>query len=180
VVPTQRLWLAAGSGDGPLTRQVRAAAQGAVVEQVQLGHPPLTLGAARLEVLGPPADRVLLEGVNDQSLVLKIQHGEVSMLLAGDVEAAGEELLSPGELTVLKAPHHGSRTSSSAAFVRRVRPRHVVFCVGRKNRFGFPHPDVEARYRAEGARCHRTDLDGAITIKSDGHTVEVERFRTSP
>src|SRR6185312_11325252 len=95
------------------------------------------------------------------------------------VEGAGEELLAPGEVTVLKAPHHGSRTSSSAEFIHRVRPRHVIFCVGRHNRFGFPHPDVEARYQAEGARCYRTDLDGAVTVKSDGHDVQVETFRGS-
>lgn len=177
VVPADRLWLPAGSGDGPLIRLVRGAAKDAVVEHVELGHAPIAIGAARLEVLGPPIDRLLLEGVNDQSLVLKIRHGDVSMLLTGDVEAAGEELLAPGAVTVLKAPHHGSRTSSSPAFVRRMRPKHVVFCVGRRNRFGFPHPEVEARYRAEGARCHRTDVDGAVTIKSDGHTVEVEAFR---
>ncbi len=177
LVPTERLWLPAGIGDGPLNHLVREAAKGAAVEEVELGHPPFSIGAARLEVLGPPTDRVLLEGVNDQSMVLKIQHGEVSMLLTGDVEAAGEELLSPGEVTVLKAPHHGSRTSSSAEFVHRVRPRYVVFCVGRKNRFGFPHPEVQARYRAEGARCYRTDLDGAVTFRSDGHQVEVETYR---
>jgi competence protein ComEC len=81
-------------------------------------------------------------------------------------------------VTVLKAPHHGSRTSSSPEFVRRVRPKHVVFCVGRNNRFGFPHREVEGRYTAEGAQCHRTDLDGAVTVKSDGKTVTVEHFRT--
>jgi len=176
-VPVDRLWLPAGGGDGPLMRAVRSAAKGAAVEEVELGHPALSIGAAELQVLGPPKDRLLLEGVNDQSLVLKIQHGEVSMLLTGDVEEAGEELLDPGEVTVLKAPHHGSRTSSSEAFVRRLRPRHVVFCVGRRNRFGFPHREVEDRYVAEGARCHRTDLDGAVTVKSDGHTVEIEHFR---
>ena len=177
LVPTERLWIPAGSGNGPLIRMVRQAAKDAVIEEVELGHPSIAIGAARLDVLGPPPDRLLLEGINDQSVVLKIQHGDVSMLLTGDVEAAGEELLSPGEVTVLKAPHHGSRTSSSAAFIRRMRPRHVVFCVGRKNRFGFPHPDVEARYRTEGAQCHRTDVDGAITIKSDGHRVDIENFR---
>lgn len=176
-VPADRLWVPAGSGDGPLIRLVRGAAGGAQVESVELGHAPLGLGAASIEVLGPPPDRVLLEGINDQSLVLEIRHRDVTFLLTGDVEAAGEELLAPGPVTVLKAPHHGSRTSSSEAFVRRLRPRHVVFCVGRNNRFGFPHREVEARYRAEGAQCHRTDLDGAVTIKSDGHHVEVERFR---
>ncbi len=176
-IPAERLWIPAGSGDGPLIRLVRAAAKGAPVETIERGHAGLEIGAARLDVLGPPIDRVLLEGVNDQSLVLKLVHGEVSVLLTGDVEAAGEELIETGPVTVLKAPHHGSRTSSSEAFVRRLRPKHVVFCVGRNNRFGFPHREVEARYRAQGAECHRTDLAGAVTVKSDGRTVRVEHFR---
>ncbi len=176
-VPTERLWLPAGAGDGALTRLVRTAARGAVVEEVELGQAPVQLGEAQLQVLGPPRDRLLLEGVNDQSLVLRLRHGDVTVLLTGDVEGPGEELLAPGEVTVLKAPHHGSRTSSSAEFIHRVHPRHVIFCVGRNNRFGFPHPDVEARYAAEGARCYRTDLDGAVTVKSDGHSVAVETFR---
>jgi competence protein ComEC len=172
-----RVWLPAGAGDGVLTRLVRAAARGAPVEEVEVGHPPFSLGAATIEILGPPKDRVLLEGVNDQSMVLRVRHQQVTLLLTGDVEAAGEELLSPGDTTVLKAPHHGSRTSSSEAFIGRVKPRHVIFCVGRNNRFGFPHPEVEGRYRASGARCYRTDLDGAVTVKSDGREVTVETFR---
>ncbi len=176
-VPVERLWLPAGGGDGPLMRAVKSAAKGAVIEEVELGHPALHIGAAELQVLGPPTDRLLLEGVNDKSLVLKIQHGDVSILLTGDVEEAGEGLLDPGEITVVKAPHHGSRTSSSTAFVRKLRPQHVIFCVGRRNRFGFPHREVEDRYLAEGARCHRTDLDGAVTVKSDGTSVEIVHFR---
>lgn len=177
LVPTDRLWLPAGSGDGPLTQLVRTAASGASVEEVELGHPAFALGGTTVEVLGPPRDRLLLEGVNDQSLVLKLRYGAVSVLLPGDVEGAGEELLSPGEVTVLKAPHHGSRTSSSPEFIGRVRPRHVIFCVGRNNRFGFPSREVVQRYRSAGARCYRTDLDGAVTMKTDGQTVEIETFR---
>ncbi len=128
-------------------------------------------------MLGPPVDRELLEGVNDQSVVLRIRHGAVTVLLPGDIEAPGEESLDPGPVTLLKAPHHGSRTSSSPAFLARVRPRHVVFCVGLDNRFGFPHGEVVERYRALGARCHRTDLEGAITFTSDGQDVRVESFR---
>jgi len=79
---------------------------------------------------------------------------------------------------VLKAPHHGSDTSSTPAFVAKTRPRFVVFCVGRNNRFDFPRADVVARWEAAGARCLRTDLDGAITFHSDGHEVTVETFGT--
>jgi competence protein ComEC len=181
-VPTARLWLPAGDTEGPLSRQVVAAAPGAVVEEVEDGHPPLRLGEATVEVLGPPGpeERELLESVNDRSVVLRVRHGDVSVLLAGDVEEAGEAALAErvGPVTVLKAAHHGSRTSSTEALLARTRPRHVVFCVGRRNRYGFPHGEVEARYRTLGSECWRTDLDGAITVESDGQDVRLVPFLT--
>lgn len=176
-IPAERLWLAAGSTDGELSRRVVQAAGGAVVEEVEVGRPAFSLGEARLEVLGPPRDRILLEGVNDQSVVLRIRHGQVTMLLAGDLEEAGEEVLAPGPVTVLKAPHHGSRTSSTPAFVAATRARFVVFCVGAASRFRFPSEEVVERYRAAGARCFRTDLNGAVRFTSDGQDVRAEPFR---
>ena len=179
-VPTERLWLAADSADGHLSKQLIAAATGAHVEQVQLGHPSYRLGEATLEVLGPPEDRELMEGVNDKSVVLLVRHGDVTVLLPGDVEEEGEAaLLASGKLgpvTVLKAAHHGSRTSSTEDFLARLRPRFAVFCVGRRNRFGFPHPEVEERYRSLGTECLRTDIHGAITLESDGHDVRLSTF----
>ncbi|MFP2911186.1 ComEC/Rec2 family competence protein, partial [Pyxidicoccus sp. 3LFB2] len=133
-----------------------------------------------LEVLGPPGPdaRELLEGVNDRSVAVLVRHGDVTVLLAGDVEEDGEATLVEGlgPVTVMKAPHHGSRTSSTEALLERTRPRHVVFCVGRRNRYGFPHPEVEARYRAQGSECWRTDLDGAVTVESDGKDVRLVSF----
>jgi competence protein ComEC len=179
-VPTERLWLSAGSADGHLSKQLIAAATGAHVEQVQLGHPSYRLGEATLEVLGPPEDRELMEGVNDRSVVLLVRHGDVTVLLPGDVEEEGEAaLLASGKLgpvTVLKAAHHGSRTSSTGDFLARLRPRFAVFCVGRRNRFGFPHPEVEARYRSLGTECLRTDMQGALTLESDGRDVRLSTF----
>lgn len=176
-VHTERLWLPAGSTDGALSRNLIAAAQGAKVEEVQVGWPTFTLGEATLQVLAPPLpeDRELLEGVNDRSVVVLVRHGDVTVLLTGDVEEAGEELLLDrvGPVTVMKAPHHGSRTSSTEPFLARTRPRYVVFCVGRRNRFGFPHPEILERYHALGTECFRTDLDGAVTLESDGRDVRL-------
>jgi len=179
-VPTAHLWLAAETSDGPLSRQVRASAQGARMEEVEAGHPSFQLGEAVMEVLGPPKDRILLEGVNDRSIVLRVTHGEVSFLLTGDIEEAGEAVLEASAVTVLKAPHHGSRTSSTPDFVRRVHPRFVIFCVGESNRFHFPSTEVVDRYVQAGARCLRTDVNGAVRFLSDGHDVQVETFRRSP
>lgn len=174
-IPTGRLWIAKGSSGGELTRLVSAAARVAP-EEIETGSPSFSLGEAKIEILGPPKDRALLEGANDSSIVLRVRHGHVTFLLAGDVEEAGEEFLAPGEITVVKAPHHGSSTSSTERFVDQVRPRFVVFCVGRRNRYGFPEPEIVERYRAAGARCYRTDLDGAIRFRSDGEDVEVDTF----
>jgi competence protein ComEC len=173
-VPVGHVWIPAGAGDGPLVHPLR---EGHAVSDIELGAAPFELGEATVEVLAPPVDRILLEGENDRSMVLRVRHGDVVFLLTGDVEEAGEENLHPGPVTVMKAPHHGSRTSSTPALVADAHPRHVVFCVGRGNRFGFPNPEVVERYEAIGARCYRTDRDGAITFRSDGHDVEVETFR---
>lgn len=184
-IPTERLWVAAGTSEGTLTRQVRAAARSprgspSLFRETDTTAPTLRLGEARIEVLGPPEDRLLLEDVNDRSIVLRVSHGAVSFLLTGDIEEAAEERLLGAltPVTVLKAPHHGSRSSSTDDFVRRTRPRHVVFCVGRNNRFGFPHEEVVERYRAAGARCHRTDVSGALRVESDGRDVRLVPFHT--
>jgi competence protein ComEC len=179
-VPARRLWISAGEQRDELIRQVIQAAPGAVVEEVEAGHPAFQLGEARIDVLGPPTDRILLKSVNDRSIVLRVAYGSVSFLLTGDVEAAAEELLAPGPITVVKAPHHGSRTSSTVPFVGQTRPRFVVFCVGRGNRFHFPHEEVEERYRAAGAHCFRTDLDGAVTFETDGRDVRWKTFHPHP
>lgn len=174
VVPTDELWLPAGIGDGVLVKDLRGAAGSRAVErELEVGAPVRQLGEATFQVLGPPVDRVLLESENDRSLVLLLRHGAVSFLLTGDLEEAGEERIEAGPVTVMKAPHHGSRTSSTPGLLGMARPQHVVFCVGAHNRFGFPHREVVERYEALGARCYRTDRDGAVTFRSDGREVSV-------
>ncbi len=179
-LPARLLWIPAGEERGGLISQVIAAAPSATVEEVQVNRAPFELGEARIEVLAPPADRILLKNLNDRSIVLRVRHGKVSFLLTGDIEEAGEELLEPGEITVLKAPHHGSRTSSTPAFVQKTRARFVVFCVGRGNRFHFPNLEVEERYREIGAQCFRTDSDGAVTFESNGREVRWKTFHPRP
>lgn len=175
-VPTKRLWLSP-SPPGPLTNDLIAAADQAEVELIERGREAWQFGDARLEVLGPPVDRSAIEHENDRSIVLRLVHREVSFLFTGDVEALGEASLGALEpATVVKAPHHGSDTSSTPDFVAQTRPRYVVFCVGSNNRFGFPRRPVVERWEAGGARCFRTDRDGAITFRSDGRRVTVETF----
>jgi competence protein ComEC len=101
-------------------------------------------------------------------MVLRIAEGSQSALFTGDIEAAGERALlarTPAAAlaaTVLKAPHNGSRTSSSSAFIAAVRPQVAILSLGHRNAFGFPAPEVVARYIAARARVFRTDRSGAV------------------
>ena len=106
--------------------------------------------------------------------MLRVASAHGAMLLTGDIEKSAEGLLvgrdgapSLGQLRseVMIAPHHGSRTSSTPAFLSAVRPAVVVVPVGYRNRFGHPRADVVARYTAAGAKVLRTDLDGAILVR---------------
>ncbi|SEO20965.1 competence protein ComEC [Nitrosospira multiformis] len=119
---------------------------------------------------------------NALSCVLKITTWHGSVLLPADIEKKSEyQLLKRyGEAlssTVLIAPHHGSKTSSTEEFVRRVNPRWVVFTVGYRNRFGHPKEEVAERYRSVGSRLLRSDTDGAILLRFGGNDLAVERWR---
>jgi competence protein ComEC len=106
---------------------------------------------------------------NDLSCVVRIESDHGSALLTGDLEARGElELVNrnPSALQadVLIVPHHGSRTSSTPAFITAVAPDIAVYTPGYRNRFGHPWPEIVARYDAAGVRTFRTDYDGALTF----------------
>jgi competence protein ComEC len=116
---------------------------------------------------------------NDDSLVLEVRFGEVSVVLAGDISREVEQGLlgrvSPAGVRVLKVPHHGSRSSSSPEFLAALRPTLALLTVGSGERL--PGLDeVLDRYRAAGAVVLRTDIDGAITIETDGRVVSVTTF----
>jgi competence protein ComEC len=111
---------------------------------------------------------------NDHSLVLWLRLGSVSLLLPGDVEAAGEGCCGDRRSDVVKVPHHGSRTSSTPAFLAGTRPRLAIVSVGDRNPFGHPHPEVVERYRQRQALVLRTDRDGAIQVSTDGSRLWVQ------
>ncbi len=115
---------------------------------------------------------------NDDSIVLELVWRDVSIWLTGDIGRDTEQLLLPAvrasRLRIVKVPHHGSLTSSSAPFVRALGARIAVVSVGRSNTFGHPVPTVLERYRQAGASIFRTDQDGAVTVTTDGSVVDVE------
>lgn len=132
-------------------------------------------GAPGLELLHPQPDFApkTRDPVNDQSLVAALRYGAHRFLFVGDIEAEGEAALLRQDLhaDVLKVPHHGSKTSSSAALLQAVDPAIAVISCGRDNPYGHPHPAVLARYR--GVRVLRTDQLGTVELRSDGTTLQV-------
>ena len=117
---------------------------------------------------------------NDDSLVIELRFGQVSMLLTGDIGSDVErQLLGSLDLlpiVVLKSPHHGSGTSSSDLFIAAIKPALVLISCGRANPFGHPVPHVLARYKAIGAEVLRTDLVGQIDVVTDGRSLHAKTF----
>jgi competence protein ComEC len=105
---------------------------------------------------------------NNSSMVLRFNLGHSSILFTGDIESAGERAILETRRdlrsTVLKVPHHGSATSSTAAFIAAVRPAAAVISDGYLNHFHFPSPAVVNRYVEAGVRLLRTDVDGAVIV----------------
>ncbi|HKV04545.1 MAG TPA: ComEC/Rec2 family competence protein [Candidatus Acidoferrales bacterium] len=134
----------------------------------------------RGEVLWPPDAGPVAEAANDDSLVLRLSDGHFRFLLAGDIEQRVEERLvedrAPLAADFLKVPHHGSRTSSTDAFLGRVDPRVAVVSVGEANPFGHPSENVIERYERSGVRLLRTDRDGAVTALTDGQNLSIHAY----
>jgi competence protein ComEC len=120
---------------------------------------------------------------NARSCTLRISNGARTVLLAGDIEAAQEAALLGRarerlRADVLLAPHHGSGTSSTAAFLQAVRPDVAIFQVGWRNRYHHPKPEVYARYGALGVQRLRTDDAGALELEI-GTAVDWRAYRTA-
>ena len=138
----------------------------------------------RFEILHPVPQNHGTEntGDNDRSCVLLIDSAHGTVLLPADIEQRSERQLLARQRSrlradVLVAPHHGSRTSSSQQFLEAVAPKFVLFPVGYRNRYGHPHPLIEARYRESGAELLRTDELGAIRLHFTSNGIEVSAWR---
>lgn len=141
----------------------------------------LNFGAVTGDVLWPPADASApATSGNDDSLVLRLRFKERTILLTGDMESHAErELLRAQDdvrCDVIKVAHHGSRTSSTEAFVPAARPALAIISVGRTSPFGHPDPAVVARWQAGGAQVLTTGRRGTITVSTDGHDLRVETY----
>ena len=155
-----------------MTLQAVAAQRRSAWRSLQKGD-RLDLGGVELRVHHPPLPDWERQKVrNDDSLVIELRYGQVSMLLTGDIGREVEQALIPTldllPIVVLKSPHHGSGTSSSQEFIDAIKPRVVVISCGRANPYGHPLPYVLDRYESVGAAVFRTDRDGQIDLITDG------------
>lgn len=151
------------------------------VRQVEAGRTIELGGSARLVLLSPPPSPITgsRSDVNANSVVARLDHGRVRVLFTADAEAITERwLLARGadlQASVLKVAHHGSRHSSTPAFLQAVAPRVAVISLGADNRYHHPAPETLERLARAGTRVYRTDLDGTITLETDGERLD---FRT--
>jgi competence protein ComEC len=189
-VPIGELWTAPDEHGGAFADLTAALA----TRGTRIVHPPL--GEARVQagvtlVSWAPRYRETAHGperlaadpvrsVNDNSLVVELRYRGRAILFTGDLEIEGEsELVAAGvgRVDVVKVPHHGSPTSSSAALVEATRPALAVISCGRANQFGFPAAAVVTRWASLGADVARTDRDGAVIVTVDAKgDLTVERF----
>jgi competence protein ComEC len=164
---------------GPLTAlRVAAQEQGARWANVYDRDQIVVDGVEILARHPQPADWERQKVRNDDSIVLELRWRDVSVLLTGDIgreiEKAIAPTLRPARIRILKVAHHGSLTSSARDFVQALRPQLAVVSAGRSNHFGHPVPEVLERYRVVGTEIFRTDRDGAVTMHTDGHALEVQ------
>jgi len=149
---------------------VRSATRG---REIDLG------GGARLTLLTPPEPALtrVRDEVNANSVVLRLDYGRSSFLFTGDAETATERWLLDGKADVhaqvLKVAHHGSSYSSMARFLQAVRPEAAVISVGANNEYRHPAPATLRRLESVGARVYRTDLDGSVTVETDGQRLSI-------
>ncbi len=135
-----------------------------------------SLGPAMVKILWP--DEKLSDNLNDCSIVVRVIYGKFSALLAGDIEAGAEQTLVRGKMlspaVVLKVAHNGSGASTTSAFLAVLRPAIAIISAGAGNSYGHPAASVLARLKASGAKVYRTDLDGAVSVKTDEESWQVE------
>lgn len=137
------------------------------------------LGDARVDVLHPARGEAVAADRNDNSLTVRVAWPGFSILLPGDLEAAGELAALPNlsAATVLKVPHHGSGTSSTDPFLDAVRPSVAIVSVGPRGQSTVLDPSVVARYTARGIPLLRTDRLGGIRIRPDGAGLRIHAAR---
>lgn len=178
--PVAEVWL---SGDVATSRTFERTvdaieASGAAYHEPRAGE-VFGFGSARLEVVNPAE---LTGDFHEGSVGLRVVFGEVAFLFTGDAEAPTEAAMVARGHTlraqVLQLGHHGSRTSSSPAFLRAVAPEVAVYSAGAGNAYGHPAPEVLARLARLGVTVYGTDVHGTIRVITDGKAYQVQTERS--
>jgi len=180
----KELWTGANSENPAWIALREQARQAGVHVRPLLRGERIDYGGAQLEVLAPSPDYVPKDAPgNNDSLAFRVTYGQSSFLLCGDIERPIEnELVADGlvrKTDVLKVAHHGSKTSSTEAFLDLVHPEFAVISTGVDNSYGHPHAQVIERLQEHQACILRTDRDGVITLRTDGRRWEMDTGRWS-
>jgi competence protein ComEC len=156
------------------------------VATIQAGD-VIRFGDVELKVLWPPAAAHANDpSRNNDSVVIRASLGRRTLLFTGDVEKAAERAMNASTIDlradVVKVPHHGSKSSSTEAFVAATKPQLAIISVGQHSMFGHPHREVVERWKGIGACVLTTGNCGTITVTTDGKDLHVTgmRSRTSP
>lgn len=176
-IPTGQLWSSLPASD-PILQQAAA------YRLPCLDGRSWQWDGIRFEFLHPVAETLADpdEKANNLSCVLKVSASGGAVLVAGDIESGAESQMLSRQgsalgSTVIVVPHHGSRSSSSPAFVAAVAPELAVIAAGYRNRFGHPRPEIVERYRRQGARVLRTDTGGAIEVRIEADSWVASAYR---
>ena len=181
--PVRELWIGGDDPKPEFQRLVEEARSRGVVIVRQSEGGRFEWQGVEGSILWPP-DGASAGKSNNNSLVMRLSDGRTNFLLTGDIEKQAEEGLlaqqsrEPLAADFLKVPHHGSKTSSSEAFLEAVTPHFAAVSVGESNAFGHPAEEVVERYRQDGVDLLRTDREGAITALSDGQRLSVRAYAT--
>jgi competence protein ComEC len=149
--------------------------EGSDFEVVRAGR-RMDWGGVQADVIAPPPGELFSE-TNDNSVAILLTYATARVLLAGDAEAREEEYMAngpyTGSLTVLKATHHGSSTSSTPLFLSRFPPKIAVIQCGADNPYGHPTPETLARLQRTGAKVFRNDEHGDVIVTINEESVDV-------
>ena len=147
--------------------------KGLMVKTAKAGVNIISEPDLRADLVAPVGDSY--KDLNNYSAVVKLTYKDVAFLFTGDAQAESERQITADiKADVLKIGHHGSATSSEAAFLKRVDPQIAVISCGKDNNYGHPHAEVLNRLAAAGVKVYRTDEQGTIKITSDGYEIIIE------
>lgn len=143
------------------------------IKTAKAGNTIIDTDDLKLVVLAPNQDSY--ESLNNYSIVLKLTYKEKSFLFMGDAETLSEkEITGDVQADVLKVGHHGSRTSTSQAFLNKVNPSYAIISVGLNNDYKHPHQEVIDRLEKKNIKIYRTDQNGDIMFTTDGYNIDVK------